>query len=179
MTLTTETLTIETAHGEDPNLVDGLVDILKACVDAGASVSFMAGMTREEAAAFWRAALADNARGSKLIFIARLAGEPVGTVTLAFAPQPNQPHRADIAKLLVHPRARRLGIARALMQAMEAAARAAGRTLLVLDTVPEGDAYRLYHRLGYVEVGRIPGYALMPDGTPSDTAVFYKWLETP
>ena len=103
-------------------------------------------------------------------------GELVGTVQVITALPPNQPHRGEIAKLLVHRAARGRGIARLLMEAAEAEARAEGKTLLVLDAVTGGDAARLYDRLGWTTVGVIPNYALYPDGRPCDTTVFWKSL---
>ena len=103
-------------------------------------------------------------------------GELIGTVQVILALPPNQPHRGEIAKLLVHRLARRRGIARLLMDHAEREARAEGKTLLVLDTVTGDPAERLYQRLGWTTVGVIPGYALYPDGRPCDTTVFFKVL---
>ena len=112
--------------------------------------------------------------GSRLLLAAFVNGELVGTVQVVVALPPNQPHRAEIAKLLVHRSARRRGIAQRLMEQAEAEARAEGKTLLVLDTVTGDNAERLYERLGWRRVGVIPGYALFPDGRPCDTTVFWK-----
>jgi GNAT superfamily N-acetyltransferase len=110
-------------------------------------------------------------------FLAAFAeGRLVGTVQVNLALPPNQPHRAEIAKLLVHRSARKRGVAQLLMEHAESEARAAGKTLLVLDTVTGGDGERLYARLGWTKVGVIPGYALFPDGRPCDTTVFWKTL---
>lgn len=151
-----------------------LADVLLDCVAGGASVSFMADLTREQAEAFWRgeAAAADG----RAILAAEDVDGVCGVVGVIPAWAPNQPHRADISKLLVRRRARGRGIAQALMAAAEDAARAMGRPLLVLDTVEGGEAGRLYERLGWTRVGAIPGYALMPDGEPRATVVFYKDL---
>ena len=116
------------------------------------------------------------AEGGTELLVAELDGEVVGTVQLCHATPENQPHRADIAKMLVHRRARRRGIGAALMRAVEDRARAAGKTLLVLDTVTGLDGERLYARMGWTRVGVLPGYALFPDGTPCDTTIFYKGL---
>ena len=142
----------------------------------GASVSFMASLTRAEAEAFWTGVAEGVAAGDRRLLVAVLDGAIVGTVQVVFAPQPNQPHRADIAKMLVHRRARRRGAAEALVRAAEAAALEAGKTVLVLDTVTGGDAERLYARLGWIRVGVIPNYALWPDGALCDTTVFHKAL---
>ena len=147
-----------------------LARVLIACVEAGASVSFMLPLPLQKARAFWHAAARGVARGERLLFAAWLDGAIVGTVQIAFAQQENQPHRADLQKLLVHPDARRHGIARRLLAAAEAGAAASGRTLLVLDTGPPGGAAEaLYRSAGWQEVGTVPGYALNPDGTTCDT----------
>jgi GNAT superfamily N-acetyltransferase len=144
------------------------------CVEGGASVSFMHPLTRDRAEAFWRRVAADVATGAKVLLVAEDASGICGTVQLLLHQPENQPHRADVAKMLVHRRARRQGLGAALMQAAEATARDCGRTLLVLDTVTGGDADRLYQRLGWVRVGDIPGYALFPRGGFCSTTVFYR-----
>jgi GNAT superfamily N-acetyltransferase len=156
-------------HAERP-----LADILIACVAAGASVSFLPPLNAEAAQGFWRRSLGDMALGKKAIWVAWADGVLVGTVTLDLATPPNQPHRAEVAKLLVHPAARRRGVGQALMAALEAEAAQRGRSLLTLDTraVDAGEA--LYRRLGWQEAGRIPGYALNADGSASATVFFYK-----
>ena len=153
-----------------------LADILVDCVEGGASVSFMAPLTRATADAFWRGVAEGVAAGDRVLLVAEdpATGELVGTVQLVFAGPENQPHRADVAKMLVRRSARRRGVGGTLMRAVERAARAAGRTLLVLDTVTGSDADRLYRRLGWTAVGVVPGYALWPDGRPCDTTFFYK-----
>ena len=153
-----------------------LADVLIDCVERGASVSFMHPLSREKAESFWAEVAESVARGERLLLAAELDGEIVGTVQVVFAGEENQPHRADIAKMLVHGRARRRGIAERLMRAAEAAAGAAGKTVLVLDTVTGGDAERLYARLGWTQLGVIPNYALFPDGRPCATTYFYKAL---
>jgi GNAT superfamily N-acetyltransferase len=135
----------------------------------------MAGLTREEAEAWWRQVL-HKASARTVVLIARRADGIVGTVQLQPAWPPNQPHRADVAKLIVHRRARRGGVARLLMQALEEHARQQGFTLLLLDTVREGAAERLYTDMGWVRVGVVPDFALNPDGTLCDTVFFYKRL---
>jgi ribosomal protein S18 acetylase RimI-like enzyme len=170
--------TIEVLDGESalagvPELAAVLID----CVEGGASVSFMAPLTRERAEAFWRRVAEGVGRGDVSVIVARDSdGEIVGAVQLQTAVPENQPHRADVAKMLVHRRARRQGIAEALMRELEAVAVARGKTLLVLDAVTEGDAYRLYKRLGWQVVGDIPNYALYPDGRPCSTTYMWKAL---
>jgi len=157
--------------------VPELAEVLSACVEAGAGVSFMLPFPPSEAAAFWRSLAPRVAEGTILVLAARNAeGRIDGTVQLQLVGTPNQPHRAEVAKMLVHPRARRQGLAEALMRALEAEARRLGRRLLTLDTASDV-ADRLYRRLGFREVGTIPGFALWPQGGLSDTTIFYKWLD--
>jgi GNAT superfamily N-acetyltransferase len=157
--------------------LDELCEVLIDCVDGGASVNFMWPMTREKAQRFWRGVNDGLARGDRALIVAEdHAGRIVGTAQAVWAPQENQPHRADVAKMLVHRGARRLGVGAALLAAAERAARAAGRTLLVLDTASD-EAERLYERGGWQRVGTIPRYALMPDGPFCSTVVFYKDLD--
>jgi GNAT superfamily N-acetyltransferase len=166
---------IRGAGGAD---ADALTDVLIDCVEGGASVSFMAPLPRDKAAAFWRDALASAARGERVVLVAEEphTGRVVGTVQVVLATPDNQPHRAEVAKMLVHRDARRQGLGSTLMRAAEAEARAAGRTLLVLDTASGGDAERLYERLGWVRCGVIPDYALLPHGGLCATTVFYRQL---
>jgi ribosomal protein S18 acetylase RimI-like enzyme len=152
-----------------------LAAILIACVAGGASVSFMAPLAKERAQGFWQQVAQDVASGARALLVAEIDGTVVGTVHLVLAQPENQPHRADVSKLLVHPQARRRGIADRLMQAAEVAALAAGKTLLVLDT-SSGEAERLYTRLGWTPIGEIPGYALWPHGGECATRIFYKRL---
>ena len=155
--------------------IEGLGDVLIDCVEGGASVSFMFPMSRAKADAFWREAAASVARGERAVLAASdAAGAIVGTVQVLFARPENQPHRADLAKMLVCRRARRRGIGAALLDAAEQSALDAGRTLLVLDTA-SADAERLYARKGWQRCGQIPDYALMPDGPPCPTTIFYKF----
>jgi len=156
--------------------LDGLAAVLADCVAGGASVSYMAPFTHEQARAAFEVVAADVEAGRRLLLAAFADGTVVGTVQVVLALPPNQPHRGEIAKLLVHRAARRRGIAQLLMERAEAEARAEGRTLLVLDTVTGDAAERLYARLGWTRVGVIPGYALYPDGRPCDTTVFWKAL---
>ncbi len=133
-------------------------------------------MTRDKAERFWRGVGEGLVRGDRAVLVAEDdGGRMLGTAQAVWAPQENQPHRADVAKMLVRREARRLGVGAALLRGAEAAARAAGKTVLVLDTASDS-AERLYEREGWQRVGRIPDYALMPDGAPCDTHVFYKKL---
>ena len=159
--------------------VQALADLLLDCVEGGASVSFMHPLPRAKAIGFWQGVLASAARGERIVLVAEDAesGGIVGTVQVVLDTPENQPHRADVAKTLVHRSARRRGGGAALMRAVEAAARQAGKTLLVLDTVTGGDAERLYARLGWQRCGEIPGYALWPRGGLCSTTVFYRVLE--
>lgn len=164
--------------GEAAARVAELSDVLVDCVEGGASVSFMAPLAREKAEGFWRHVAEGVAAGDRLLLVAEDSpgGEIAGTVQVVLRLPENQPHRAEVAKMLVRRSARRQGLGASLMRAAAEAARAAGRTLLVLDTVTGGDAERLYERLGWTRVGIVPGYALMPDGQPCDTTIFYKSL---
>ncbi len=155
----------------------GLCDVLIDCVAGGASVSFMYPMTLEKAAEFWREVAASMTRGERALLVAEdERGAIIGTAQVVWAEAENQPHRADVAKMLVHRSARRLGVGAAVLEAAERAAAEAGKTLLVLDTA-SGDAERLYERRGWQRVGTIPNYALWPDGAPCATVVYYKRLD--
>lgn len=157
--------------------VEALADVLLDCVQGGASVSFLWPLPRDKALQFWRGVAQGVARGERALLLAADAGgRIVGTVQLVLAMPDNQPHRADVAKMLVHRRARRQGVAQGLMQALDEVARQEGRTVLVLDTVTGGDAERLYARSGWQRVGSVPGYALMPDGALCATTFFHKQL---
>ncbi|HJR04838.1 MAG TPA: GNAT family N-acetyltransferase [Methylomirabilota bacterium] len=156
--------------------IQGLSDVLIDCVEGGASVSFMLPMTRAKAEAFWRRTAASAARGERVVLAAEdAAGEIVGTAQIILEQPENQPHRGDLAKMLVHRRARRRGVGAALLVAAERSAFVAGKTLLVLDTASD-DAERLYGRNGWQSCGQVPGYALLPDGRPCATTFFYKFL---
>ena len=151
-----------------------LADVLLDCVEGGASVSYMAPLARETALAAFEAIEPEVESGRRVLLAAFAGGTLVGTVQLAAAVPPNQPHRADIAKLLVRRSARGRGVGRLLMERVEVEAKAAGKTLLVLDTVTGDAGERLYQRLGWNRVGVIPNYALYPDGRPCSTTVFWK-----
>jgi GNAT superfamily N-acetyltransferase len=156
--------------------IQQLSDVLIDCVEGGASVSFMLPMSHAKAEAFWRSIAASAARGERVVLAAEdEAGAIVGTVQVILAQPENQPHRGDLAKMLVHRRARRRGIGAALLKAAERSAVTADKTLLVLDTA-SGDAERLYARQGWQRCGQIPNYALWPDGTPCATTIFFKFL---
>jgi GNAT superfamily N-acetyltransferase len=174
--MTSEVSVRRVGPNEAAACVEALADVLVDCVEGGASVSFMWPLPRERALAFWRGVAEGVARGERVLLIAEDPQGIVGTVQLITGLPENQPHRADVAKMLVHRRARRRGIAQQLMAAVDAEARAEARTVLVLDTVTGGDAERLYRRSGWQRVGDVPKYALMPDGALCGTTFFYKHL---
>ncbi|WP_082516934.1 GNAT family N-acetyltransferase [Acidovorax sp. Leaf78] len=154
---------------------EALAEVLIDCVQGGASVSFMWPLPHDKALAFWCGVADGVARNERVLLVAEDAeGIIVGTVQLITAMPDNQPHRADVAKMLVHRKARRQGVAQRLMAAVDDAARDAGKTVLVLDTVTGGDAERLYERAGWQRVGVVPDYALMPDGAFCGTTFFCK-----
>lgn len=165
-------------HQLDDALIDALAALLIDAVEGGASVGFMLPLSRDRAVAFWRRVASGVAAGERVLLVAEDPDGLCGTVQLVLAQLENQPHRADLSKLLVHRRARRRGLGEALMTAAEAAARECGRTLLVLDTAT-GEAERLYERLGWQRVGVIPNYALLPQGGPCDTTVYFRDLTAP
>ena len=172
-----DTIAIRRLHAVSDAEVEGLADVLVDCVEGGASVSFMLPLTRERAVGFWRKVAADVAAGTRAVLVAEDAEGICGTVQLAFDLPENQPHRADLAKLLVHRRARRRGVGERLMEAVLPTARDCGKTVLVLDAVTNGPAARLYERLGWVKVGDVPRYALTPDGAWCSTTYYYLDLE--
>ena len=154
-----------------------LADVLIDCVNGGASVSFMHPLSMPKALAFWHGVADGVARGERALLVAEDEAGIVGTVQVVLHQPENQPHRAEVSKMLVHRRVRRQGVGAALMQAAEDHARACGKSLLVLDTA-SGDAERLYARLGWQRCGVIPGYALLPQGGLCDTTYFYRVLDT-
>jgi GNAT superfamily N-acetyltransferase len=168
-------LVIERASSLD-RLTDGLAVLLADAVESGASVGFVAPFGRREAASWWRSIAADIESGRVILLVAREGDRTVGTVQLRLAPLPNSRHRAEVAKLLVRRDARRRGIAHRLLAAVEDVARREGRTLLVLDTISGSEADQLYRSLGWTEVGSVPNYAAMPDGTLAPTTYFYREL---
>ncbi len=169
------TFTVRRLHTIGDAEIEGLADVLMDVVEGGASVSFMHPFTREKAIAFWRGVAAGVAAGERAIVVAEDEHGVCGTAQLLLSLPENQPHRADLAKMLVHRRARRRGIGAAVLHAAEDLAREMGKTVLVLDTASH-DAERLYERSGWIKVGVIPDYALMPDGAFCDTIVYYRRL---
>ena len=158
------------------NDLQALADLLIDCVDGGASVSFMHPLSLQKALAFWRGVADDVARGERALLVADDGSGIVGTAQLVLAQAENQPHRADLAKMLVHRRARRQGLGQALLQAAEQLGRDCGKSLLVLDTVTGSDGERLYARVGWQKSGTIPNYALWPRGGLCATTYFYRHL---
>lgn len=161
-----------------PAQIQQLTDVLMDCVEGGASVSFMLPLDRAQAVAFWKKVAQGVAAGERALLVAEDAAGICGTVQLILDLPPNQPHRADVVKMLVHRRARRQGVGEALMKASESAALDCGRTLLVLDTVTGDAGSRLYERCGWSRVGDIPNYALYPQGGLCPTTYYYKELGT-
>jgi GNAT superfamily N-acetyltransferase len=173
----TDRIQIRRVDRVDERQLGELADVLIDCVAGGASVSFLHPLSRAKADAFWRGIAASVARGERALLIAEdEAGAIVGTVQVRLDQPENQPHRGDIAKMLVHRRARRLGLGARLLAAAEAAALAAGKTLLVLDTVSGSDGDRLYSRHGWQALGSIENYALWPNGEPCAATIFFKHL---
>jgi GNAT superfamily N-acetyltransferase len=158
--------------------VRALAHLLVDCVEAGASVSFMSPLSIDKASAFWRRVAAATVPGARALLVADDAGVIIGTVQLVLDLPENQPHRADLSKMLVHPRARRRGVGGALLRTAEQLALELGKSLLVLDTA-SADAERLYVRSGWVRVGVVPDYALLPSGGFCDTTFFYRRLSHP
>lgn len=173
--MTQASITMQRVTAATDDVVDGLAALLVDAVADNAGISFMAGLQIDEAAAWWRRTLS-SLTAKAVVLVARDEQGIAGTVQLQPAWPPNQPHRADVAKLIVHRRARGRGTARALMQELERHAREQRFTLLLLDTCKGGAAERLYTSLGWVRVGEVPRFALNPDGSPCDTVFFYKTL---
>lgn len=159
----------------DEGQLQGLVDVLIDCVAGGASVSFMHPLSQAKAMTFWRRVADDVESGARALLVAEDDRGIIGTVQLVLDQPENQPHRADLSKMLVHRRARRLGVGAALLRAAEDGARATGKTLLVLDTASD-EAERLYARAGWTLVGIIPDYALLPQGGLCGTSIYYRKL---
>ncbi len=169
-------VTIRRLHSVDPARLQGLAAVLQDCVEGGASISFMQPLGNERALDFWRGVALGVERGERALLVAEDGHGIVGTVQLVLALPENQPHRADLCKMLVHRRSRRQGVGNQLMRAAEAVARECGKSLLVLDTAsPEAAA--LYQRAGWVRCGVIPGFALLPQGGLCDTTLFYRQLD--
>lgn len=169
-------ITIRRLSEVDAVQIHQLGAVLVDCVEGGASVSFMQPLSREAAAAFWSQVAAGVAKGERALLVAEDAQGVCATVQLVLAQPENQPHRADLAKMLVHRRARNRGIAALLLERAEAVARECGKTLLTLDTASDV-AERLYQRMGWQRVGAIPDYALLPDGGFCDAVFYFRRIE--
>ena len=167
---------IRRLHTVDESQIEGLAEVLIDCVDGDDGVSFLHPVAPEKAQAFWREVADGVASGGRALLVAEDERGIVGTVQLVLSQPENQPHRADLSKMLVHRRARRRGLGAALLRAAEETARECGKTLLVLDTNTGSDAERLYGRMGWVRVGEIPGYSVQPRGGLRATTLFYKTL---
>jgi GNAT superfamily N-acetyltransferase len=176
MNPSSSTPTVRRVHSVDQRTLEGLTEVLIDCVDGGASVSFMHPLARERALAFWQDVARGVAVGERALLVAEDDSGVCGTVQLVLAQPENQPHRADVSKMLVHRRARRRGLGGALMEAAEACARECGKTLLVLDTA-SADAERLYERMGWQSAGVVPDYALLPHGGYCATRFYYRRLD--
>jgi GNAT superfamily N-acetyltransferase len=159
--------------------IEELIAILRDSVEDGASMNFLAHVTDEQLGDFWRASIADQERGGRLLLAAEADGRIVGTAMLILAPQQNAPHRAEVGKMIVHRSARRRGLGARLLDAIEATAVANGRTLLLLDTETDSAGERLYAACGWTRFGIVPDHAFKPDGTPKPTSFFYKQLAAP
>lgn len=159
----------------EPNLIPGLTRLLQATVSDGASVGFLAPLSETDAAAYWRETFAELG-DTRLLWVAEVDGQVVGTAQLCPSPKANGRHRAEIQKLLVHPDYRGRGIAARLMAEAESAARSLGRWLLVLDTESGSVAEIVYKKLGWVPCGGVPGFALSTEGVPRDNVYYYKEL---
>lgn len=171
------TLRIRSLETMSDREIRELSDVLIDCVEGGASVSFMLPMPRAKAEAYWRSTSESVASGKRVVVAAEdEAGRIVGTVSVLLDQPENQPHRGDVAKMLVHRRMRRQGVGALLLAAAERSAQSAGKTLLVLDTVTGGDGERLYVRFGWQRCGEIPKYALWPNGAPCATTIYFKFL---
>jgi GNAT superfamily N-acetyltransferase len=170
MNITIRILTAEGARAAGPDLCD----ILSDCINGGASVGFMLPFEPKDAVAYWSDIVDQVEAGGIILAVAEVEGRVVGTVQVGLASKPNQPHRGDLMKLLVHRSARGLGLSRKLMEMVESEAARRGRTLLVLDTATGSDAEKIYPRFGWERVGVIPDYALWPQGGFCDTTLFYK-----
>ncbi|HVE88162.1 MAG TPA: GNAT family N-acetyltransferase [Burkholderiaceae bacterium] len=166
---------VRRVHALDDPQIEQLAYVLRDCVDGGASVSFMHPLTHERAVAFWRGVANSVAAGERAILVAADELGICGTVHLVLDQPENQPHRAELSKMLVHRRARCQGVGAALLQAAEVTARECGKSLLVLDTASD-DAERLYQRQGWTRVGAIPGFAFLPQGGLCATTLYYREL---
>lgn len=172
--ITIDSLTAKQAEAVLPELIA----LLQDAVEGGASISFVLPLNMEVAQNYWRKVLQDVSQGERILLVATDQARIVGSVQLALASQPNAPHRAEVQKLIVHRQARQQGIGQQLMTSVESVARQFNRTLLVLDTQRHSAAEHLYRKVGYVEAGIIPLYALSLDGVLRDTVFFYRQLST-
>jgi GNAT superfamily N-acetyltransferase len=170
----TDEIPIRRLHALDERHVEDLAELLIDCIDGGAGVSFLHPLSPDRAQAFWRDVAADVTADGRAVLVAEDEHGIAGTVQLVLAQPENQPHRADLSKMLVHRRARRRGLGAALLRAAEVTARECGKSLLVLDTNTGSDAERLYARSGWVRVGEIPDFSVQPRGGLRATTVFYK-----
>ncbi|SFA93659.1 Ribosomal protein S18 acetylase RimI [Rhizobium sp. NFR07] len=170
MTATIRILDAGSARAAIPDLCEVLSD----CINGGASLGFMLPFVPEDGVAYWNDIADQVEKGGIILGVAEVDGRVVGTVQIGLASKPNQPHRGDLMKLLVHQSARGLGLSRKLTEAVEKEAASRGRTLLVLDTATGSDAEAIYPRLGWQRVGTIPDYALWPQGGFCGTTLFYK-----
>jgi ribosomal protein S18 acetylase RimI-like enzyme len=170
-------VTIERVTGEQAHaILTELIQLLQDVVDSGASVGFLPPLFADVARGYWQKTIDDVAHGTCLLLVARQDAHVVGSVQLALATQPNALHRAEVQKLMVHTRVRRQGLGQALMTAVDEVARAAGRSLLVLDTRRGDVSEQLYLKQGYIRAGLIPRYAQSANGALDDTVIFYRWL---
>jgi GNAT superfamily N-acetyltransferase len=165
---------VELGERDFIDAIPELAELLVDAVESGASVGFVLPFTREDASKWWRGLGPEVAAGRIVVLLLRVDGRTLGTAQLRLAQFPNARHRAEVAKVLVHSDARRQGIGRTLMATIEHAARRRGRTLLVLDTISDSDAARLYETLGWTRAGEIPRYAAMPDGSLAPTTYYFK-----
>jgi GNAT superfamily N-acetyltransferase len=160
----------------DDDQIASLAEILIDAIDGDAGVSFLHPLAPARAQEFWRGVADDVAAGRRALLVAEDGAGIAGTVQLVLAQPENQPHRADLSKMLVHRRARRRGLGAALLEAAEDTARDCGKTLLVLDTNTGSDAERLYARMGWTRVGEIPDFSIQPRGGLRPTTIFFKKL---
>jgi ribosomal protein S18 acetylase RimI-like enzyme len=161
---------------QEEQLLPAFIHLLQDTVDGGASVGFLPPLDEESARVYWRGVFRDLAEHTRILLVARVEGQVVGSVQLELATKANALHRAEVQKLFVLQSQRRQGLGRALMQSVEEVARACGRSLLVLDTRQGDTAEQLYRSLGYCEVGVIPAFARSATGTLDGTIFFYKQL---
>lgn len=167
---------IRQALGLTEGQMQELALVLIDCVEGGAAVTFMHPLPLPKALAFWRRVAADVEAGERALLLAEDCNGIIGTVQIVLAQPENQPHRAEVSKMLVHRRARRLGVGASLMRAAEESARNAGKSLLVLDTASD-DADRLYLRLGWTLYGSVPDYSLLPHGGLCSARFYYRRLD--